>query len=69
MGGLFSSKAPAPVAIEPPPPKIDSVVVQATSDAERRRQKMNRGRASTMLTGGQGLTTDANTGTKQLMGA
>ena len=40
---------------------------QAASDAQQ--ATMMRGRSSTMLTGGQGLGTDASTTSKKLLGA
>jgi len=58
----------------PPPPPIpvpardDPAVSQANRDARRRRQ-LAAGRQSTLMTGGQGVTEDANTGAKTLLGA
>jgi len=58
----------------PPPPPIsvpardDPAVSQANRDSRRRRQ-LAAGRQSTLMTGGQGVTEDANTGSKSLLGA
>ena len=58
----------------PPPPPIpvpardDPAVSQANRDARRRRQ-LPAGSQSTLMTGGQGVTEDANTGAKTLLGA
>ena len=58
----------------PPPPPIpvpardDPAVSQANRDARRRRQ-LAAGRQSTLMTGGQGVAEDANTGAKTLLGA
>lgn len=68
-GGGGKGSSPPPPA---PPPKPESAeeqaAVSATRDRERRRQAMAMGRESTMLTGGQGVTTAAPTTTKSLLG-
>ena len=68
MGGMFSKPkrprpAPAPVA-----PTMDNSEVQAAAEAERKRAQMMAGRASTMLTGGDGATEDVATAKKTLLG-
>lgn len=69
MSKIFSSpKAPAPIAAPPAPPAVDTEGVQAAGDAERRRQRAAKGRASTMLTGGSGVTSEASVGTAKLLG-
>lgn len=68
MGGLFSSpkiQAPAPA---PPPPGPAAAEVQDAMKRERRRTASATGRASTVLTGGQGLTSEATTASKKLLG-
>jgi hypothetical protein len=52
---VFSMPKPS----APPPPPSDSAEVQAAAEAERRRAAAAKGRASTILTGGQGDTTGA----------
>jgi hypothetical protein len=66
MSGIFGG---APKMPEPPPepPKVDTEAVQMASEAERRRQRMARGRASTMLGGGTS-TEDTMIGTSKLLG-
>jgi hypothetical protein len=61
-------KAPAPVAPPPPAPTMASPVVQAARDDERKRSRLAAGRASTILTGAQGLAAPAVTGQKSLLG-
>ncbi len=68
MGGLISPKRPKAPPPPPPPPEKDDSEVQAAAAAERERQRKARGRASTILTGGEGLTTNASTARKQLLG-
>ena len=67
MSGLFGGggqeyKAP------PPTPTIAHEQVQAAGAAERMRQRSARGRASTMLTNGAGVTESAPIGVKKLLG-
>lgn len=54
------------------PPKPAEVPRHASSQVktagDRVRRKQGGGRSSTLLTGGRGVTTPANTGTKTLMG-
>jgi hypothetical protein len=66
MGGMFSSKKPS--APPPPPPEKDDAEVQAAAAAERERQRKARGRASTILTGGDGVTGETRTARKLLLG-
>lgn len=58
---------PAPVVIPQTPTEQDPAV-QASLEAERRRQANALGRQSTLLTGGAGLTTPATTAQKTLLG-
>ncbi|MCP4328411.1 MAG: hypothetical protein GY791_08245 [Alphaproteobacteria bacterium] len=60
MGFLF----PKP----PPPPAKDDVEVQDAALKERRRRLLAAGRASTRLTGGQGVTGAAPSAAKRLLG-
>jgi hypothetical protein len=54
---MFS--APSIPAAPAPAPKIDDASVQQAALAERQRAARAKGRASTMLTGGEGDTTGA----------
>ena len=69
MGGIFSApKAPPPPPPPPPPPERSSAEVAAEAAAERKRLRAQRGRASTILTGGQGVANGSAVATKQLLG-
>ena len=63
MTSLFKPKTPA----MPKPPAQSSPEVMAAADAERRRQRAASGRASTLLSGGDG-TASPTVGTKTLLG-
>lgn len=68
MGGSAPKPPPAP----PPPaaaPTMASPAVQAARDDERKRARLAAGRASTILTGAQGVMQTATTGGKTLLGA
>lgn len=65
MSSPSISGAPAPT---PQIQQQDNAVL-AASDAERRRQAMASGRASTLLTGGMGVTSPATTQSKTLLGS
>lgn len=67
MGGLFKSKTPK-TAPTPVAPTTNDAEVQAAAEAERRRTQMLAGRASTILTGGSGDTSDPDTAKKKLLG-
>jgi hypothetical protein len=58
---------PKPPKPQPEEQRADAAVSGAI-DAERRRQRAIAGYASTMLTGGGGLTTPATTATKTMLG-
>jgi len=62
-----SPRVPPPVVIPRTPTEQDPAV-QASIDAERKRQTNTMGRQSTFLTGGAGLTAPATTSTKTLLG-
>lgn len=65
MSGLFSSpKVPKP---KPPPSVAQSEGVQAAADAERRRQRLASGRASTMLSDQENMSAPM-VGTRKLLG-
>jgi hypothetical protein len=62
-------KVKAPPAPPPPPdPNVASEKLAAEAQAERLRAAAG-GRASTMLTGGEGVEEEANTAKKRLLGA
>ena len=64
----FSSpKMPSIPAAVANPTEQDAAVT-ASLDADRRRRAAAAGQASTLLTGGQGLTTPATTAPKTLLG-
>lgn len=71
IGGLFGggdmpTMTPAPAAPAPGNPEADAA---ARAAEEKRRQSLAAGRASTILTGGTGDTTQAVTASKMLLGA
>lgn len=84
MGGIFSSPKPPPPPPPPPPIAPPPAPPERTLDtgptaeqknearkkaeAERMRQAKTKGRASTILTSGQGAPDDAATVTKTLLG-
>ena len=67
MGGIFSSPAPAAPAPPPPPPDRGDADVQLAARRERLRQAGTQGRASTILTSGQGVTEEATPVKKTLL--
>jgi hypothetical protein len=68
MGGLFGGSTPAPVAPAASPTLSDAAVTNAARQ-EQITAARTRGRAATILTGGQGTTTAAPTQAKVLMGS
>lgn len=68
----FKRPSPPPLPQLPPPPPPAPVIrdepVQDAGAEERRRRRLASGRASTILTSGQGVTESANVGVKQLLG-
>lgn len=67
MGALFS-KAPAPPAPPSPPPERNDAEVAEAARLERVRRSSARGRASTILTSGQGVA-ESGTAAKTLLGS
>ena len=68
MGGIFSSPSiPAPAPAPPPPTRSGPEVQEAGLNA-RRRFAASTGRASTILTSGQGVTDETPSTTKTLLG-
>ncbi len=53
----------------PPPPGLDNPANQKDLEEARRRQRLSRGRASTILTGGAGLEGSPNVSRRVLLGA
>jgi len=67
--GMRAPDAPdAPKAPDPTPTAVDPGVSAARED-ERRRRAAAAGQSSTILTGAQGLLSEAQTGRKTLLGA
>lgn len=59
---------PAPVAPAPVAPIEADASAKSAGNEERRRRQAASGRSDTVLTGGQGLTDNAKTGGKKLLG-
>jgi len=70
MGGFFGGapSVPAPLPPTPPPDRSDADVQMAARN-ERLRQAGTQGRASTVLTSGQGVTDEATPVKKTLLGS
>jgi|AntAceMinimDraft_6_1070360.scaffolds.fasta_scaffold05616_4 hypothetical protein len=68
MSAVFS-KPPAPLPPAPPPPTPEDPEVEAARKRAHRAALNARGRAATILTGGQGLTGDTPANKKTLLGA
>ena len=70
MGGLFGgNKTPTPA---PPPPAPDYAAADAARENQAKldqQRRMAGGRASTQLTGGEGVEGEAETEKKKLLGA
>ena len=74
MTFLFPKERAAPVSAATPPPSRSSADIQAAAIDERRRLANQRGRASTILTGGLGVAAndtsgDSGVARKMLLGA
>tara|TARA_R110002126_G_scaffold253812_1_gene396902 strand:+ start:220 stop:450 length:231 start_codon:yes stop_codon:yes gene_type:complete len=73
--GFLSPKVPAPPPVEPPPPAppmdvVPDSVVTSVDEVENKRKRANRvSRQSTILTGSQGLLTEAPIEYKSLLGS
>lgn len=65
LGGVSS---PPPIAPAPPIPTDNTAEVEAARKAEAERIRKMKGRRSTILTGGQGVVGEAETGRKSLLG-
>lgn len=68
MGGMFKKSTPKPAPAPAPAPTVDDAQVQAAAADERKRTALLSGRASTILTGGEGDATDPETAKKKLLG-
>ena len=72
--GFLSPKVPAPPPVEPPPPAPpmdvvpDSVVTSVDEVENKRKSKSRVSRQATILTGSQGLLTEAPIEYKTLLG-
>ena len=69
MSALFSkpSTPQAPPAAPPPAPTVDNTANQTDVAAQQQQMALQRGRTSTILTGGAGLSKTGTT-TKKLLG-
>lgn len=73
--GFLSPKVQAPPPVEPPPPAppmdvVPDSVVTSVDEVENKRKRANRvSRQSTILTGSQGLLTEAPIEYKSLLGS
>lgn len=68
MSAIFA-KPPAPLPTAPPPPTPEDPAVEAARKRAQRAALNAKGRAATILTGGQGLTGDTPATKKTLLGA
>ena len=64
----FGGSHPPPVKAAEPVPKESDAAVEAARLAEQERLRRMRGRRHTILTGAQGITEEANTRKKTLLG-
>jgi len=73
--GFLNPSVPAPPPVEPPPPAppmdvVPDSVVTSVDEVENKRKRANRvSRQSTILTGSQGLLTEAPIEYKSLLGS
>jgi hypothetical protein len=69
IASAVSPKAatPAPPPVPPPPPTLASTSTVSDVAVQEQQQKLQRGRTSTILTGGSGLS-DTGTTSKTLLG-
>lgn len=68
-GGASASPPPPPDTKNLVPPMLQSPAGMEAADAVKKRAAANRGYGGTIVTGGQGVITPANTSQKQLLGA
>ena len=69
MGGIFGGAAPTPPPAPLPPPDRGDEDIQLAARNERLRQAGTQGRASTILTSGQGVTDETTPVKKTLLGS
>ncbi len=70
MGAFFGGQKQSAPPPPPPPPTEDSAADKLEKEAKEQRIRAgSAGRASTMLTGGEGVTEEAKTAKKKLLGA
>jgi hypothetical protein len=70
MGKVFGGSKPKPPPPPPPPPTEESAADKLAKESQEQRLRSgSAGRASTMLTGGEGVVEDAKTAKKKLLGA
>jgi len=68
MGGFFSAPSPSPPPAPAPVPSKDDPAVEEARRKELIAAQKARGRAASILTGGEGDTTDAPVTQKRLLG-
>ena len=68
MGGIVGSSKPKLPDPAPPPPQREDPDVQAARERELERNRLARGRRTTLLTGGEGVTEAAPVARKTLLG-
>lgn len=69
MGAFFSKpQVPGAPPVAPPAPTMDNAQANTDVAAREQAQRMQRGRSSTMITGGAGLSGGLGTTSKTLLG-
>jgi hypothetical protein len=69
MSFFGGSKSPPPVYYAPPPPTVNDAEIKVAKTKEAEILRKQRGRAATLLTSGLGVTEQAPTQKKTLLGA
>jgi len=68
MGFMRGGSSPPPIVYTPPPPTVNDAEIQAAKAKEAELLRKQRGRKSTWLTGGEGVTEEAPLQRKTLLG-